>query len=155
LIFGNSSKVIVFSIVFAFTFIGLFLLVGNVSYLLAVMASRNAPLIYLIVEGFNLKTLLGTGFGVGIEIPWFKAVPGLANRAVFYDNMYGTIFIKFGLLGCIGLALFLYKLKAQSVFMCVVLIVAGLGGSVFYQNSFIFALYFASVTLQRKDQRLI
>ena len=116
--------------------------------------SRNYPL----VEYWNSSTfrdiIVGTGLGVGIEIPWFIVEDDkIGNRSIFYDNMYGTILIKFGVLGFLGLLYAVRKLFQKNEFLGVVIILSGLTSSVVYQTSFLLFIYFM-LLLNFPDKKL-
>lgn len=120
----------------------LFLQPDQLSWFYYYYGSRNSPLITHFGEMSVYKSIFGSGLGVGIEIPWFDASKSdLGKLSVFYDNLFGTIFIKFGVFGLMCLIFVLSKIFQKSKLLFMLICSAGMTGSVLYQTSFLVMIY--------------
>ena len=117
--------------------------------------SRNYPFIEYATKVSVLNQFFGIGLGTGIEIPWFdKSETELGNLSIFYDNLFGTLYIKFGIIGLLTLFIMLRKIQLKSKELFFYIIISGLTNSVVFQSAFMILIYFSMPRKFNKDLNL-
>lgn len=112
---------------------------GDLQYLKHAISKRLEPLINSFQDYDILNYLLGNGFGHSYYISWFEYRTHINNYNIYIDNIYATLYGKFGLLFFVPLLLFFVVLKKYSnpllyPYMMVYFVLLGLTNSFLYQS---------------------
>jgi hypothetical protein len=92
----------------------------------------------------------GKGIGETIYIPWFVYRENINNFNSTMDNIYMTLYIKYGIFSLLLLslvALFFFKLQSNKRFkylLCIYYLIMGLTTAFIYQTKFLFELVILS-----------
>lgn len=118
-----------------------FKLLFSYEYIEYALVNRFSPFIE-VVSTFNpLEFLIGKGYGLTFFIPWFEFREGIKNYNIYIDNLYLTLYAKYGLLFFIFYYLiFLYlksfrRLRPAILLFCFVLIIT-ITNAFIYQTNF-------------------
>ncbi|WP_027394463.1 DUF6369 family protein [Aquimarina latercula] len=102
--------------------------------------------------------LLGKGIGATFFIPWFVYRENIKNYNVYMDNIYLTLYMKYGLF-CVLILLMLYliiyktiKNKRHRLFVIQYFLIMGLTTSYMYQISFLFILILLTAFENSKEE---
>ena len=119
----------------------------NVELLLTELAEKRFLPFFIKLDSFSwYNYIFGKGIGETFFIPWFEYRENIDNFNVYMDNIYLTLYVKYGLgmfilLFC--LVYFINKTKTNKRFKILVIayfVIIGLTTSFIYQSSFLFIL---------------
>lgn len=134
-----------------------FKLLFSYEYIEYALVNRFSPFIE-VVSTFNpIEFMVGKGFGLTFFIPWFEFREGIKNHNIYIDNLYLTLYAKYGLLLIVFYYLiFLYlksyrRLRPAILIFCFVLIIT-ITNAFVYQTNFlwIFLLMALPFKIHRK-----
>ncbi|NER13249.1 hypothetical protein GWK08_07345 [Leptobacterium flavescens] len=107
---------------------------------------RFAPFIDKMANFEWYNYIIGQGIGEKFFIPWFVYRANIDNYNVYMDNIYMTLFVKYGLMSCILFFMLFYFInkthtnKKFKLFVIIYFLIIGFTTSYMYQNSFLFLL---------------
>ena len=112
---------------------------------------RFAPVI-LKLESFNfLNYIFGKGIGETFFIPWFVWRENIENNNIYMDNLYFTLYIKYGVFFFI-LLVFLYNFifsantnRRFKILITIYFVIMGLTTAFMYQNTFLFIILMLTI----------
>lgn len=119
----------------------------NVELLLTELAEKRFSPFFIKLDSFSwYNYIFGKGIGEAFFIPWFEYRENIDNFNVYMDNIYLTLYVKYGLgililLFC--LVYFINKTNTNKRFKILVIayfLLIGLTTSFMYQSSFLFIL---------------
>lgn len=119
----------------------------NVELLLTELAEKRFSPFFIKLDSFSwYNYIFGKGIGETFFIPWFEYRENIDNFNVYMDNIYLTLYVKYGLgifilLFC--LVYFINKTNTNKRFKILVIayfVIIGLTTSFMYQSSFLFIL---------------
>nr|WP_299071521.1 DUF6369 family protein [uncultured Allomuricauda sp.] len=119
----------------------------NVKVLLTELEEKRFSPFFFQLDKFEwYNYLIGKGAGETFFIPWFEYRKNIDNYNVYMDNIYLTLFVKYGLGMLVPLLILLYFInktetnkRFKALTICYFLIM-GLTTSYMYQTSFLFIL---------------
>jgi len=123
----------------------------NSKHLISELTERRFAPFFIELEDFSwFNYLIGKGLGETLFIPWFVYRENIENYNIYMDNIYLTLYVKYGL-GLIGLLFcliyFINKTGGNKKFKILVIsyfLIMGLTTSFMYQSSFLFVLIILS-----------
>lgn len=111
------------------------------------LLNRLVPFLETYTKMTSRELLFGQGIGTGIYIPWFE-YRGLNPYNAYLDNLYATLFIKYGFSMIIYIILILLELRkifsSKDVYNSYIfwMSLLGLTNAIIYTHNFIFSLLF-------------
>jgi hypothetical protein len=134
----------------------------NVELLLTELAEKRfSPFFIKLVDFSWYNYLFGKGIGETFFIPWFAYRSNIEDFNIYMDNIYLTLYVKYGL-GLLVLPFclfyFIYKTntnKRFKILMITYFLLIGLTTSYMYQSSFLFLLILLSgFKIGQNDEKL-
>ena len=126
----------------------------DLEYLSHAMSTRLEPL-FLSFGDYNVfNYFVGNGFGHNYYIPWFEYRENIGNYNIYLDNIYATLYGKFGLFFFVPILFFIVLLKnysSKQVYNYLVLyfLLVGLTNSFIYQPYLPWFLFVLAITLNK------
>ncbi|MDF4220172.1 DUF6369 family protein [Maribacter huludaoensis] len=119
----------------------------DIELLLTELAEKRFSPFFIKLADFSwYNYLVGKGIGETFFIPWFAYRPNIDNFNIYMDNIYLTLYVKYGfglILLFICLFYFINKTRTNKRFKILVItyfLLIGLTTSYMYQSSFLFLL---------------
>lgn len=128
-------------------------------------SQRFAPFISELESFKWYHYIFGKGIGETLFIPWFVYRENIEDFNVTMDNIYLTLYVKYGILSLLIYLLlfwFVFKINANKrfkVLVCLFFLITGMTTAFIYQTKFLFTLVllagFSTPVQQKKDERII
>lgn len=119
----------------------------NAQVLLTELKEKRFSPFFLKLEDFEwYNYLIGKGAGETFFIPWFEYRKNIEDYNIYMDNIYLTLYVKYGLGMLVPLLVLLYFInktetnKRFKVLIICYFLIMGLTTSFMYQTSFLFIL---------------
>jgi len=126
----------------------------NPDYLSHAISTRLEPLLLSFKEYQFYNYFIGNGFGHTYYIPWFEYREHINNYNIYLDNLYATLFGKFGILFFIPILFFGTILKKYSSvemykYLLLYFLLLGLTNSFIYQPYLPWFFFIMAITLKK------
>jgi hypothetical protein len=114
----------------------------SLEYIQYALLNRFSPFINSLKEFSGLDYILGEGLGFTFFIPWFHYRENLDNYNIYIDNLYLTLYAKYGIFFVVFFLVTLLYLRAfnnlrTTVFYFTFVLILSITNSFFYQNNFL------------------
>lgn len=119
-----------------------FQLLLNPKYIKYALLNRFSPFFRAMADASIVENIIGKGLGFTFFIPWFHYRANIDNYNIYLDNLYLTLYAKFGVLFIIFfivLFLFLrtYNNMRTSIFYFVFILILSVTNAFIYQYNFL------------------
>jgi len=126
----------------------------NLDYLSHAISTRLEPLILSFKDYQFYNYFIGNGFGHTYYIPWFEYREQISNYNIYLDNLYATLFGKFGILFFVPILFFIVLLKKYSSpeifkYLLLYFLLLGLTNSFIYQPYLPWFMFIMAISLEK------
>ena len=126
----------------------------NPDYLSHAISTRFEPLILSFKDYQFYNYFIGNGFGHTYYIPWFEYREQISNYNIYLDNLYATLFGKFGVLFFVPILFFIVLLKKYSSpeifkYLLLYFLLLGLTNSFIYQPYLPWFMFIMAISLEK------
>ena len=125
----------------------------NYEYLSHAINTRLEPLLLSFKDYQFYNYFTGKGFGHTFYIPWFEYREHINNYNIYLDNLYGTLYGKFGVLFVVPILFFAVILKNYSTdrvfkYLLLYFLLLGLTNSFIYQPYIAWFIFVLAISLK-------
>jgi len=158
------SPIIISGCVFALSFLSdnsslsRFKKLLDTDYLTHAISNRLEPILSSFENYEWWHYIIGNGFGYTYYIPWFEYRTHINNYNSYLDNIYATLYGKFGVLLIVPIAFFVIHLQKYSSketfrYLLFYFLLIGLTNSFMYQTYLPWFIFIMAITLNTAKQR--
>ena len=130
----------------------------NIEYLNRAVSTRLKPILVSFEDYEPYQYITGNGFGHSYYIPWFEYREGIKNYNIYLDNLYATLYGKFGILFFIPILFFVsilrkYSSKEVFIYLLVYFLLLGLTNSFLYQPYLPWFIFIMAITIKNATDK--